>query len=145
MTPIPQSAPTPLAHLIVVTPYPRLALYTQRVLLATGHAVEVAGTLRRGLAILQHRPPDGVVLDGEARDRHPADYDALVAAVHKAQVALIVLREPAVEPARLAVGTGEPVSAASPSPFAANLVEQLRTQGLSAEAASGQATYAGGW
>jgi DNA-binding response OmpR family regulator len=130
---------------MVVTAHPQLALRTQRVLLTAGHSVEVAGTLRRGLAILHHRPPDGVVLDAEARDTHPGDYDALVAAAHEARVALIVLGEAAVEPALLAFEVGGVAAAAPPGPLAAALVEQLRSQGLSAEAAINEATAARSW
>lgn len=130
---------------MVVTARPQLALRTQRVLLTAGHSVEVAGTLRRGLAILHLRPPDGIVLDAEARDTHPGDYDALVAAAHETRVALIVLGDSAIEPALLAFEVGGVALATPPGPFAAVLVEQLCSQGLSAKAAINEATSARGW
>jgi hypothetical protein len=145
MIPIPRAAPAHRPRIIVVTTCPRLALRTQLALLAAGHAVEVATSLRRGFAILCQRPPDGMVLDGAVRTWHPADYNSLVAAAHDAQVALMVLGEADAEPALVApeVGGRTPASV-PPSLLGVVLAERLSARDLCTEAASGLAPDAGG-
>jgi len=41
----------------------RRAVRTQVALLQRGCMVELAGTFRRGLAVIQHRPPTAIVID----------------------------------------------------------------------------------
>lgn len=99
--PLSPFAPAQLPRLLVIAARPEFALSTQRALLIAGHQVEAAATLRRGLAIVRHRPPDGIVLDSELRQRHGPAYEALVAEAEGAGLAVFELAEaPLLELAR---------------------------------------------
>lgn len=116
-----------LCHLVVIVARYDLALRTQRALFAASHHVEVASTMRRGQAILCHRPPDAIVLDQLMTATQPADYGALLAAARAARVPLLMLEQLAgVEPAVLAVEPGEGALPVFAQPLARSLIEHLR-------------------
>lgn len=74
---MPQPARAQLGHLVIITARPGLALRTQLALLSISERVEVVATLRRGLSILRHRPPDAVLLDRAAAIEPSGDVEYL--------------------------------------------------------------------
>jgi CheY-like chemotaxis protein len=87
-------------RILLVCAQTRAALRVQVALLRHGLMVESVRTFRRGLAILQHRPPDAIVLDTAIPDLDGMQLAAIVKAPSPAFRIPVVLMErgaPAVE------------------------------------------------
>ena len=65
-------------RILLICAHPQRSLQIQIELLRHGLMVEVASTIRRGLSVVQHRPPDAVVIDDAIRDQDDTSFCDMV-------------------------------------------------------------------
>jgi DNA-binding response OmpR family regulator len=110
-----------MSHILLISANERLALRLQIALLRRDIMSEVASTFRRGLAIIQARPPAAIVLDGAIPELDDARLASLTApAGSPATIPVLVLAPD---------GRAAPHDEGPPAPEAP-LFELLRQQGI---------------
>ena len=117
-------------HILLICADQRQAVRVQVALLRCGCLVEVASTFRRGLAVIQHRPPWAIVVDERLPELDSAVLERVLAtnpAATRPTVVMLALHEPAAPRAIELGGEHAPIDAEPPDE---GVVAALRIKGV---------------
>jgi PleD family two-component response regulator len=119
-------------RILLICAHPQRSVQVQIELLRHGLMVEIACTIRRGFSVVQHRPPDAIVIDDAIRDQGDTSFcDMIRTAARAAHVPVISLpRYDKGAETPWAIELGAPLPRPLEQPSEHPLVDALRREGI---------------